>query len=212
VFLSPRFQSANPYNAWVSGYAGTIGFEWRTYPGARAGSVMVDIISTDATPSGRTVQYFSGVWNLVRGAAPGGWLLDSARIGTGSSWGSGGSDFSRFADGWVRHGYGLSLHDDGTATVSFRVYTWCSDDPTPPCDFFSGDSIISGGHETITFTAISGDTIYGTYDDGGAVALTLLPYDMVELDDSDGTSTQLCGSRFAALAPPDVQREGPCGA
>ena len=48
--------------------------------------------------------------------------------------------------------------------------------PTPPCNPSTGESFYDGGHETIIFTDIQGSTAFGTYDDGSAVTLTLLPY------------------------------------
>jgi hypothetical protein len=84
--------------------------------------------------------------------------------------------------------------------------------PTPPCNPSIGNDFYDGGHETIIFTDIQGSTAFGTYDDdGSAVTLTLLPYDMAEL--VDGRQDELlCGLRFGLLAPPDLIRQSPCGA
>ena len=35
-----------------------------------------------------------------------------------------------------------------TGAISYRVYKWCSDDPTPPCDEMQGNEIIDGGRIT----------------------------------------------------------------
>lgn len=214
AFLSPRFQSANPFAAWVAGYANTLSFEWRTYPTDIPSAVRVDLISSDLTASGTTTRYFTGVWNVVRGPAPGGWVLDSASItpsGPGI-WPGVGLDFGVFSDTWYHHGWSMRLQPDGTAIVSFRVYTWCADDPTPPCDDMVGNNIIAGGHATITFTDIEGDTAYGSYDDGGWISLTLGPYDTAEFVDSDGAVITLCGSQFGSLAPDTPPYIGYCGA
>lgn len=213
-FFSSRYRSTHPFGSWVNGYASTIDFTWRTYPTGAANTIGVDLISTDSTARGNITQYFSGVWHVVRGGAPGGWVLDSAEIGAGGPWAAPGApDFSAFASGWYRHGFGILVNADGTTIVSFRTYTWCSDDPTIPCDFFSGNNIISGGHETITFTSISGNTAYGSYDDGGDVSLTLGSYDTAILTDAaSGDETVLCGPNFGTLAPPSVIADSPCGA
>jgi hypothetical protein len=213
AFFSPRYRASHPFGDWMSGYANTLDFQWRSYPSTDDSTVGVDIMSSDAGASGPVTRYFSGTWHLVRGGAPGGWVLDSAQIGAGRPWAqAGGPDFSGFADSWGHHGYGLTVNADGTAVAWYRTYSWCSDDPTPPCDFFVGDGIIDGGHSTITFTSASGSTAYGSYDDGGQVTLTLLPYDMALLQDDTGEPVYLCGPNFSSLAPQSVVQQGLCGA
>jgi hypothetical protein len=114
------------------------------------------------------IGYFSGVWHLIPASSPGGWVLDTAAIGSPGPWTS--SDALGF-------------------------------DPTSPCNPATGDAFYDGGHETFIFTDIQGSTAFGTYDDGSAVTLTLLPYDMAEL--VDGRQDELlCGLRFGLLAPP----------
>jgi hypothetical protein len=46
---------------------------------------------------------------------------------------------------WNSHGGQLVVNADRSATLTYRVYAWCSDNPTPPCDQMRGDLIISGG-------------------------------------------------------------------
>jgi archaellum component FlaG (FlaF/FlaG flagellin family) len=47
---------------------------------------------------------------------------------------------------WNSHGGQLVVNADGSATLEYRMYVWCSDNPTPPCDQMNGNLIISGGH------------------------------------------------------------------
>jgi len=47
---------------------------------------------------------------------------------------------------WNSHGGQLVVNADRSATLEYRVYAWCSDHPTPPCDQMRGNLIISGGH------------------------------------------------------------------
>jgi hypothetical protein len=48
----------------------------------------------------------------------------------------------------------LAVTADGSATVVYRVYTWCSDDPTPPCDVMKGNVIHEGGRITLHIAQI----------------------------------------------------------
>jgi|SRR5450631_2013595 hypothetical protein len=47
---------------------------------------------------------------------------------------------------WNSHGGQLVVNADGSATLEYRIYVWCSDNPTPPCDQMNGNLINSGGH------------------------------------------------------------------
>jgi hypothetical protein len=46
---------------------------------------------------------------------------------------------------WSGHGRQLSVAAGGGATMRYRTYRWCSDDPTPPCDLMKGNTIYEGG-------------------------------------------------------------------
>lgn len=37
--------------------------------------------------------------------------------------------------------------------IEYRVYRWCSEDPTPPCDDLQGNRIIDGGLITFDLTS-----------------------------------------------------------
>jgi hypothetical protein len=50
---------------------------------------------------------------------------------------------------WNSHGGQLVVKADGSVTLDYRIYVWCSDNPTPPCDQMNGNIITSGGHVTM---------------------------------------------------------------
>lgn len=57
---------------------------------------------------------------------------------------------------WGGHGRELTITASGSGTLTYRVYQFCSDDPTPPCDKTKGNEIISGGHIEFVLTGPSG--------------------------------------------------------
>jgi hypothetical protein len=56
---------------------------------------------------------------------------------------------------WNSHGGQLVVKADGSATLEYRMYVWCSDNPTPPCDQMNGNLIISGGHVNMHIVQVS---------------------------------------------------------
>jgi hypothetical protein len=82
AFLSPRFQAANPFDAWAGGYLNTESVEVETRPGATANEVAVTIRAIDRyPPDRRETRRFAGTWRLTPEAtAPLGLLLDQASI------------------------------------------------------------------------------------------------------------------------------------
>ena len=60
-----------------------------------------------------------------------------------------------FAGFWNSHGGQLVVNADGSATLKYRVYVWCSDNPTPPCDQVRGNLIISGGQVNMHVVRVS---------------------------------------------------------
>lgn len=129
-------------------------------------------------------------------------------------------DFGAFAKGWWHHGFVLSIDIDGQGIANWRVYKWCSDDPSPPCDRIEGDLLFSGGSATLVFSRIDGQTAIGrvtssndqtTFRLGSEVLLTLLPYDMASLI-HNRYETILCGPDYAELAPESLRETLPCGA
>lgn len=126
-------------------------------------------------------------------------------------------DFAPFAKDWVSHAFGLTVNASGAATAWWRVYTWCSENPTPPCDGMDGHEIIPGGRATVSFNRVEGDSAYGavtgTIDPealSGNVSLTLQEDGMALLEQSSSSSPPLllCGPDV----PESVMREAPCGA
>jgi len=124
-----------------------------------------------------------------------------------------------FTRGWSRHGVALSLDATGHGEVRWRVYTWCFDDPTPPCDEMVGSQITSGGWASIAFYHVTGQTaegvVIGTAQPSvlalGPVTMTLQPYGMATIEQL-GRQTVLCGDDYVTLAPDSVRSQSPCGA
>ena len=131
-------------------------------------------------------------------------------------------DFSPFAEQWGHHGFGITVTASGEATATWRVYKWCSDDPTPPCDAMNDSEIVNGGHATIILDRVVGETAYGLVRDStdeltlsGSVSLTLQPYDMASLETVDHPGSEpivLCGPDFWQEAPDSLKQQSPCGA
>jgi len=129
-------------------------------------------------------------------------------------------DFSPFAKQWGRHGFGMTIAISGEATATWRVYKWCSDDPTPPCDDMTDSQITSGGRATIVFDRVVGETAYGWVQEStdeltlsGNVSLTLQPYDMAVLEtEGGGGPGTLCGPNYWQEAPDWLKEQSPCGA
>lgn len=127
-------------------------------------------------------------------------------------------DFTAFAKGWSKHGFGIKINTDGSGEASWRTYKWCSDDPTPPCDSMEGNNIIDGGKATIKLSSVNGSTASGQVTSSSEpnvlivapLTLTILEYGMLELDQGS-SKLSLCGPEFAKLAPESVLKTLPCG-
>jgi hypothetical protein len=221
ALLSPAFQAQQPYNSWVAGYATTVvlGADV-TQSAAAPNSVAVYLTAVNqSTDFQGVVARYSGTWTLVADGV-GGWLLDSANIGVAAepaTYATAASDFTAFADSWEHHGFGLTLDASGDAHVGWRIYRWCSEDPTPPCDELSGNQIIDGGNGEISFTQSFGSSAVGTWVSsdvpdtlGATVTLTLLPFHMAVLV-QNGSPLVLCSAdRRSPDTPTAVTRA--CGA
>jgi len=127
--------------------------------------------------------------------------------------------FAAFAGGWSRRGFGLTIGSDGTGTATWRIYRWCSDDPTPACDSMEGDAIVPGGRATLAFTSTAGGAVAtGQVTESndeqtlaaGPVNLLLLQYGVAVL--SQGSSAMVLCSADFQQAPMAVQQALPCGA
>ena len=51
---------------------------------------------------------------------------------------------ARFVGSWFGHGRGMTIATAG-GQIDYRVYKFCTTDPTPPCDEMQHDQIIDGG-------------------------------------------------------------------
>ena len=131
------------------------------------------------------------------------------------------TDMAPFAKEWGKHGMGFSIDPTGHGEGSWRVYKWCSDDPTPPCDSVTNNTIMSGGHGAFVFHRVDGRTAYGTVVGStdteslplGPLKLTVDDQGMAQLSqDGMDEPTILCGPDYLKLAPPAVQAQSPCGA
>jgi hypothetical protein len=131
-------------------------------------------------------------------------------------------DFSSFVGDWGRHGFGMTISASGEATATWRIYKWCSDDPTPPCDEMTDSNIVNGGRATVVFDRVVGETAYGWVQDSteeavlsGNVSLTLEDYGMASLEYVDRPESEpipLCGPDFWQEAPDWLKEQSPCGA
>jgi len=101
------------------------------------GSTVTPSDSTTASPS-PTV---SGVVSPARPSPSG----DGARV-TGRP--------GIFVGAWNGHGRRLTITADGSGAVLYRTYTWCSDNPKPPCDLMEGNVIHEGGHITFRLAQV----------------------------------------------------------
>src|SRR5699024_11213506 len=75
---------------------------------------------------------------------------------------------------WQQHGAMTRIADDGTGSINYRSYTFCHDDPKPPCDEVDGNEIVSGGHILFALTdATSGERADGivTYSNDPATPI-----------------------------------------
>jgi hypothetical protein len=116
----------------------------------------------------------------------------------------------------------MTVTISGEAMATWRVYKWCSDDPTPPCDDMTDSEIISGGRATVVFDRVVGETAYGWVKESteeamlsGNVSLTLQAYDMASLGYVDHPETEpivLCGPNYWQEAPDWLKKQSPCGA
>jgi hypothetical protein len=115
---------------------------------------------------------------------------------------------------WAGHGGGIHVGADGQGQATFRAYRFCSDDPTPPCDTMSGNTIVDGGHAQFRLTPSSGaGTATGrvvtsndleAFQPGFAMTVSLTPGDVMLVSSSPtAQSVAYCGSRATA---------GACGA
>ena len=126
--------------------------------------------------------------------------------------------FAPVSGNWDRHGFGLTVNDDGSASAVWRVYRWCGPGVPRPCDQIVDNQILSGGHADITFSGPdeNGDFVGEVTRSSDPELLELGPlrmmpqaFDMAQLEQGAMQLT-LCGEDAVNLAPQDVLEE--CGA
>jgi len=127
--------------------------------------------------------------------------------------------FAPIAGDWDRHGFGITVHDDGSSEAVWRIYQWCGPGVAEPCDRIVNNNYLqSGGRAQITFSGpddsgvLQGEVTTTTDPDTldlGPVTLTPQPYDMALIQQGD-TQLVLCGQDSADQAPPDLLMQ--CGA
>lgn len=113
-----------------------------------------------------------------------------------------------FADTYGRHGAALVINRDGTGTITFRTYNFCTTvngvAPSPgPCDPMVGNSITNGGHASFRLrqTEPDGSTATGaitTSNDPqaypvGSLSAVRISNDELVLTTGSGNQT-FCGS------------------
>ena len=92
-------------------------------------------------------------------------------------------DFASFSGRWYQHGAVLLIKANGQATFIGRVYRWCGNGVTAPCDYFQKNTIINGYQEKVQFFRAVDGTAYGIIQQsnlhpvGMIVTATLQPND-----------------------------------
>lgn len=128
-------------------------------------------------------------------------------------------DFSKFSGVWWRHGLDMVIDGKGNARAQWRMYKWCSDDPTLPCDAMNNENkITSGGRAEMFFSFIKDDVAYGFVKSSndlktigkGMIQMNLKPNGMAELE-QENFVINLCSPEFKKLAPKTIQEQSPCG-
>ena len=76
-----------------------------------------------------------------------------------------------FAAYWRLHVWSLAIDHSGYGIMSWRTDATCGQDP-PPCDIFSGNQIVDGGHATLSLTSV------GPSVASGRVLTTTAPADV----------------------------------
>ena len=123
---------------------------------------------------------------LGLGVALGRWALPRPTVTRASASSTSFSQQLRpFVGSWYWHGSGVQINSDGTGTATWRVYSWCGDNPTPPCDSTAGNEIIDGGNAVFLLTKVQGATAlgrvvyasYGSVIPVGPLRLELKPKD-----------------------------------
>lgn len=128
-----------------------------------AGTSTAPPTASSASPSG-TVSAPGGTTSPGSASTSGRASPPTATSASGSGAAGSAQLLSRFAGTFAGHGRSLTITPAGAGRITYRVYKWCSDDPTPPCDQMRGNDIIPGGHVTFALRSAyvaGGPTVVG---------------------------------------------------
>lgn len=126
--------------------------------------------------------------------------------------------FEPFAQGWSERGLNLHFETGGKGAMAWRVYKWCQDDPTPPCDKMIGNRIEGGGTAILSIAEVAtpfarGEVTASTDPNvapNGEILIGLLPFDRLRVQLGEQRHL-LCGPAFTRSAPRDYVESQPCG-
>lgn len=115
-----------------------------------------------------------------------------------------------FVGQWTGHGRALVVLGSGRATANYRVYKFCSQDPTPPCDNDTGNSITDGGRVELQIAQVRTENNTST-----ATAYVLSSSDPaypVGKKETFVLSGDVIQSEFGSLCDAKASAAGLCGA
>ncbi|MGW5465992.1 hypothetical protein [Streptomyces sp. NPDC003996] len=118
------------------------------------------------------------------------------------------ASFSPFVEDWYRHGSSLTINKDGSFEASGRVYVFC-DQASPPCDKWSGNTIIDGYHASGRLTAVNGTSATGVVTDSNGGQDNWFPTGPINMTLNPATdSLSIAGANYCGPNSP----AGLCGA
>jgi hypothetical protein len=112
------------------------------------------------------------------------------------------SPYARFVGGWFHHGGALSIHSNGHALYTYRLYVDCTTQRITACDKLTHNTIYGGGFSVFTLHRAGGNKAYGSMDNsvyswqvGTTVTLVARPNDTLVLYEAGTTPITVCGAR-----------------
>jgi hypothetical protein len=108
--------------------------------------------------------------------------------------------FAPFVGFWSGHGRALEVLDTGEASINYRTYRVCGQEP-PPCDTVTGNAIIDGGRVQVQLESRSATTAAGSvvssadpaYPAGTRATFKLDPNDALDVQIGDAAFANFCG-------------------
>ena len=130
-------------------------------------------------------------------------------------------ELAPYVGDWDRHGFYITVRDDGSSEVIWRVYQWCGPGVPEPCDsIVNNNRLVSGGRGEIAFGGVDadgahGEVLWSTQPEflvPGGVTLSLLPHGMAVLR-QEHQELFLCSPNFTAESDAEMEeRYAGCGA